>query len=778
MFKLIAVKVLEGCRKSVCKCLSVGKMYYFNNDYYITDDSICLRDEYIRLLPDDFFSLDATSTLQINISAVVGMNGDGKSTLMELVMRLINNCAKHYRLADKDNLLQIDGVKAELYYLLDNVVYCIKEAKEDNYASLWKCADMSDSDVRQWNKIMTPVKSVSRMNELFYTIVSNYSHYAYNTRDFREEWSDKVQSEEDCKKCWLHYLFHKNDGYRTPITIHPYRYEGNIDINKEVELTMQRLMALYIQEPNPRENDGSFRRIGNKEAEFLQLTDLGYSKLQEITVVQYFKDNKSCSLLSKQINHIEELRKNADDMMIKGALSNILGPIKECLDLLIGEKDQYSYMNTDLSYKDFLQIFYEWMRNKRQVYSSNSDLRLLLNALKKLSNIVDKGASYKQFATKYKKYDKMNIQQLKRLRFIYEVIRSWGFSIDILTKEYEILDDIERCQHYIVYKTISICAIYPEYRDFINGKDSGWNNIGFVFDNSVIDDVVKQIKADKTHVTLKLRQCLNFIDQLNKSKNNVFEILSNVNLQQKFKKEYEYGFVVNFDDLKSYYKKDLFPLELLPPPIYKSEILFHSIQDENTYIPYKYLSSGEKQLLNNFGALIYHLRNIDSVIDKKRSYENVNVIFEEIELYFHPEYQRLVVKMLVEKLQKIDFNHIKRVNVIFVTHSPFILSDIPICNVLFLKDGKPAIRKIQENTFGSNIHGLLKNGFFLPSLPMGEFAYDKINELFERLNGYKLDPNNRELRDWFYSNIMRVGEPYLREQLMKLYNMHYSFYVQ
>ena len=769
---------MEGCRKSVCKCLSVGKMYYFNNDYYITDDSICLRDEYIRLLPDDFFSLDATSTLQINISAVVGMNGDGKSTLMELVMRLINNCAKHYRLADKDNLLQIDGVKAELYYLLDNVVYCIKEAKEDNYASLWKCADMSDSDVRQWNKIMTPVKSVSRMNELFYTIVSNYSHYAYNTRDFREEWSDKVQSEEDCKKCWLHYLFHKNDGYRTPITIHPYRYEGNIDINKEVELTMQRLMALYIQEPNPRENDGSFRRIGNKEAEFLQLTDLGYSKLQEITVVQYFKDNKSCSLLSKQINHIEELRKNADDMMIKGALSNILGPIKECLDLLIGEKDQYSYMNTDLSYKDFLQIFYEWMRNKRQVYSSNSDLRLLLNALKKLSNIVDKGASYKQFATKYKKYDKMNIQQLKRVRFIYEVIRSWGFSIDILTKEYEILDDIERCQHYIVYKTISICAIYPEYRDFINGKDSGWNNIGFVFDNSVIDDVVKQIKADKTHVTLKLRQCLNFIDQLNKSKNNVFEILSNVNLQQKFKKEYEYGFVVNFDDLKSYYKKDLFPLELLPPPIYKSEILFHSIQDENTYIPYKYLSSGEKQLLNNFGALIYHLRNIDSVIDKKRSYENVNVIFEEIELYFHPEYQRLVVKMLVEKLQKIDFNHIKRVNVIFVTHSPFILSDIPICNVLFLKDGKPAIRKIQENTFGSNIHGLLKNGFFLPSLPMGEFAYDKINELFERLNGYKLDPNNRELRDWFYSNIMRVGEPYLREQLMKLYNMHYSFYVQ
>ena len=126
---------------------------------------------------------------------------------------------------------------------------------------------------------MIPVKGVIRRNELFYTIVSNYSLYAYNTKDFRAEWDNRVQSKEESKKCWLYYLFHKNDGYRTPITIHPYRYEGNIDINRETELTMQRLMALYIQEPNPNDNKGSFRRIGNKDAEFLKLTDVGYSKL-------------------------------------------------------------------------------------------------------------------------------------------------------------------------------------------------------------------------------------------------------------------------------------------------------------------------------------------------------------------------------------------------------------------------------------------------------------------------------------------------------------------
>ena len=627
MFKLIAVKVLEGCRKSVCKCLSVGKMYYFNNDYYITDDSICLRDEYIRLLPDDFFSLDATSTLQINISAVVGMNGDGKSTLMELVMRLINNCAKHYRLADKDNLLQIVRVKAELYYLLDSVVYCIKEAKEDNYASLWKCADMSDSDVRQWNKIMTPVKSVSRMNELFYTIVSNYSHYAYNTRDFREEWSDKVQSEEDCKKCWLHYLFHKNDGYRTPITIHPYRYEGNIDVNREAELTMQRLVALYIQEANPKENNNSFRRIGSKDAELLQLTDIGYSKLQEFTIIQFFEDNKSISLLLNYIKKIEDNISAYDDFEVENLQDNMLETVECCLDLLTGTNDE--------PYSEFIRAFYVWIGNKKGVCSSKSDLRKFLNSMRKFNNSIKiTRLPYNEFAKKYKRYDKLNVKQLIRIRFVYDVLNSWEFPVDILLKEYEDLNEIERCQHYIIYKTISICAIYPEYRDFVDSIERGWNNNGLVFNNSVIKEVVEKIKKDKTHVTLKLRQCLNFIELCKKENSNIFEKVSDIELYNKLGNELKGGMFIRFDDLKSYFKREPFPLDLLPPPIYKTDILFCSELDLDNYIPYKYLSSGEKQLLNNFGALIYHLRNLDSVTDDGRIYENVNVLFEEIELYF------------------------------------------------------------------------------------------------------------------------------------------------
>ena len=92
------------------------------------------------------------------------------------------------------------------------------------------------------------------------------------------------------------------------------------------------------------------------------------------------------------------------------------------------------------------------------------------------------------------------------------------------------------------------------------------------------------------------------------------------------------------------------------------------------------------------------------------------------------------------------------------------LSDIPKSNVLFLKDGIPDY-KMQENTFGANIHSLLKNGFFLPNLPMGEFAYQKINEIFRKLNDNQF---NEEDIEEMKQEISVIGEPYLKEQLLKL----------
>ena len=767
MFKFIAIRPLKGCRESALKCLQIGQLYYFCNDYIITEEGIRMRDEYVRPLPEDFFTINGSSNPHVNISAVVGMNGDGKSTLIELAIRLINNCAKHYRLTDKDSLLRIEGIKAELYYQVDDKVYVIREADSDDYTSLMYFADLSNHNVRKWDKQMTKVQGVKRMDNLFYTIVSNYSHYAYNTADFKDEWYENIKWEwDESERCWLYYLFNKNDGYLAPMTIHPYRHKGNIDINRETDLTMQRLMALYIHEQNPQENKNSFRRIGEKDADILRLTDVGESKLQEQSLVKYFKDCKSVSALTTVIKLIDDNIKEYNDTVVEDLQDNKIDVVEQCLELIADDKDA--------EYRKYLDDMMEWAGKQKKLFSSKSDVRLFLNAMLKFNhNVKETKLPYMRMAKRFKKYDKLNINQLKRLRMVYEVARSWNIPVKILSKTYTELTDIERCQHYIVYKTIDICRTYPKYRDLMDEGDRGWNGKGLVLRTGVIADAIGTLQKDDSHVTLKLRQCLNFIKRRSQTNDNIFEQLDKVVTLLELRETNKGSLLVKFDDLKNHFEEYPFPLDLLPPPIYKSEPLYRSVRGGEEWIPYRFLSSGEKQLLQNMGALLYHLRNLDSIADDEKRYENVNIFLEEIELYFHPDYQRRIVQMLLQKIDAIKLKQIKHINIVFVTHSPFILSDIPKCNVLFLKEGKPYQEGMQENTFGANIHGLLKNGFFLPSLPMGEFAHDKINALFERLNGYQLNAGSKEQAEWFYSNIMRVGEPYLREQLMKLYNMHF-----
>ena len=211
----------------------------------------------------------------------------------------------------------------------------------------------------------------------------------------------------------------------------------------------------------------------------------------------------------------------------------------------------------------------------------------------------------------------------------------------------------------------------------------------------------------------------------------------------------------------------------MPPPIYKWDVIFNKKDDYNNLIELDSFSSGEKQMLNSIGSIIYHLQNLSNTASNI-SYPNVNLIMEEIELYYHPEYQRLFFSRLLDMIKRARLQNIKNINIVFVTHSPFILSDIPKCNVLFLKDGMPK-DDMQENTFGANIHSLLKNGFFMPNLPIGEFAYEKINKLFGKMNSGDIDSidtnYNNELED-IYQEILLVGEPFLRNRLLLLYNAY------
>ena len=181
------------------------------------------------------------------------------------------------------------------------------------------------------------------------------------------------------------------------------------------------------------------------------------------------------------------------------------------------------------------------------------------------------------------------------------------------------------------------------------------------------------------------------------------------------------------------------------------------------------MSSGEREYIKTFVALIHHL--------KKESQEFI-FIFDEIELGLHPNWQKNLIKDFVNIVSK----YIKKnMNFIFTSHSPFILSDIPKENVIFLekykkdedrnqKEGncKNATKNIELKTFGANIHTLLSNGFFMSDGLMGEFAKNKINNVIKKLKDKNYNPSKNE-KENILATIKIIGEDFLRTKLLDIY---------
>jgi len=118
---------------------------------------------------------------------------------------------------------------------------------------------------------------------------------------------------------------------------------------------------------------------------------------------------------------------------------------------------------------------------------------------------------------------------------------------------------------------------------------------------------------------------------------------------------------------------------------------------------------------------------------------------------------------------------------IFTTHSPFLLSDIPKQNIVFLdtfkkedievKLGKQKIGNCKvlekKQTFGQNIHTLLSDSFFMDDGLMGEFAKGKIEEVIKLLKSKR--KLSQKKQEYCKNIIAMIGEPFLKEKLLKMY---------
>uniref|UniRef100_N2A9R8 Endonuclease GajA/Old nuclease/RecF-like AAA domain-containing protein n=1 Tax=Eubacterium plexicaudatum ASF492 TaxID=1235802 RepID=N2A9R8_9FIRM len=121
------------------------------------------------------------------------------------------------------------------------------------------------------------------------------------------------------------------------------------------------------------------------------------------------------------------------------------------------------------------------------------------------------------------------------------------------------------------------------------------------------------------------------------------------------------------------------------------------------------LASGERALLNFFSWLyiVPYFRCIDTSLETSLR-DNILLLIDEIDLYCHPLWQQKLIYYLIEEARALFSG--KKVQIVFTTHSPIVLSDMPQNNVIYLtrKNGRCVIDHTMQDTktFGANIYKL------------------------------------------------------------------------
>lgn len=776
-FKLIGLRVLPYCDEKLRKVLKPNTMYYFYSDYEEDrEGGVFLRENAIPIKPS-FFNVEGDECPQISVSCIVGHNGDGKSSVVELLIRSINNFAFLAGfLSDHRSLKFIPGLFAEVFYQIDNNICCIS-CYGNVVRLLVNGGEVFSREfgVEQKREERKRKRELSERNAqyLFYTLVSNYSLYAYNSEEFKAE-----TSTEDEEESWITALFHKNDAYQTPVVLSPQRVRGVINVNREYGLSMQRLCELFFDCKN-----GKFKISNTEKAEGIVYSLEDTSKLMTFTIRDYLIDenrgDKNIIVFTGDFNSSKRKKRPILNLDKKEELELNLS-FWSSFDKRFYDTDLMSFAKALLEANGKLET--ERVSNTG-INPDDTDLSLYLSKIKAK---IARRKSPESVVIRYNVDDFLakggsvfTFKQFQRLYLVFEIYKNWLTELGLGDIQSFLLNQITVRDHaiwYLIYKTIRVIENYP---DFFSGGLRDYETPHFFFSEVVRTHLVKKwftalykdINGPKTHLTLKLRQTINYL---------ISKDLSSVFMQEEdFKDEVKVVLAMTghkyFLDCEKYYeliKSTSGIAGVLPPPFFVYDFVIS--RDDKAFYPLSRMSSGERQLLNSASSVVYHLKNISNSKPQgtKIVYKNVNLILEEVELYFHPEYQRRFIKYLLDQIKNANLPNSLSINLLLVTHSPFILSDIPRQNVLFLKDGNPD-RSMQEDTFGANIHTLLQNGFFLDSVPIGAFAKEKIANLFGLLN--KSEKLSEEELHKLELEIPLVSEPLLRSQLMRLYSQRKSF---
>lgn len=702
-FKLLAIRPLGGCDEKLLKNLKEGMIYKFYQDYefYISkkgaevkitnDNYVDYKNEKISQVKFIGKEIDLYSQPdgpKINISAVVGQNGSGKSSIIELLnlfmykYSVLSTRYKDHRtlleeqIENNNNLCQIVNEEIGIKYFSGDIMKVLDdktiELKLDNNRlqeidQLYnQIVGVNATHIEQ-NKSLKLFEDLSytlyKLNEILeinieihYFTIDRLGHFFRQLNKFINKFNEKINEynsfDKKISKNFNCELFVLKDGQHLTLRLDK---ESNVAV-------IDKLHDFYSIILNYSNSSYNSIITGDWIKKLFHKND-GY---QVPVVINPYRDNGNYSI-NKEFTLLK-------DRILKSIVHQI--------------NEQSNLSNVYIGKYKLKSII---CQSKHNAYYT-SHLNMTSNFPDPYGKIVDLVKINKNF-------DEDTIPQNG-----YEIRRH---VMGYLIRKYNTFNKYHLNKYFDKSKSPS---------------DIDWE---FFY-------------SDKTHLTKKFRTTANFFMNYEKHESYFKDFIGSNKLI--FDTEKLFNWINNIK--KNILKSDSISVDELMlhifPAIFKLDYI---LEFQGKEFRFNGLSSGEIQSLMNITTINYHIDNILSVHhkninspDERIAYNNINVILDEIELYYHPNLQRNFIQDLLISFQNnyVNNEQIKGINIVLSTHSPFILSDIPLSNVLRLKEGLP-VGKSEEQTFGANIHQLLHNDFFLESGFIGEFSKVKINEVVDFL---------------------------------------------